>query len=346
MIAKSARYALGFFGLAGSLAFIAAAPAHAQQQPPSSGQDIVNITGGQASFIDGTVFVPGSGTSGSSSLVYGSSVKDGTLRIQTNRGDIPTPILFKEGTVPTLNITAGGTPAVGNTGSVDGNVSFRAFTSDGQPALFIGLPATLEFTLTSVDSTGSNFDSTKYSTPPDYTLITSGGVATSGSSTSTGSAIANVLVFQVQPKGSDPTDQTILGTTIPAADFTDEVNGKSYPTDFDVDLTGGFLTIPTPPGFSATGSSSSNGNSNSNSNSSSNSDTDFASSDTTFIPEFSGSNDESIQNVFSTEYQPSSGEPIAEGSDDTGSGRVYRIGENYYVTVGLSSRVFPGLIGV
>jgi hypothetical protein len=270
------------------------------------------------------------------------------LRIQTNRGDIPTPILFKEGTVPTLNITAGGTPATGNTGSVDGNVSFRAFTSDGQPALFVGLPATLEFTLTSVDSTGSDFDSTKFSTPPDYTLITSGGVATSGSSVSTGSAITNVLIFQVQPKDSDPTDQTILGTTVPAADFTDEVDGKSYPADFDVDLTGGFLTIPTPPGFSATGSSSNNGNSNSNSNSNSNnnSDTDFASSDTTFIPVFSGSDDESLENVFSTEYQPSSGTPIAQGSDDTGSGQVYQVGNNYYVTVGLSSRVWPGLIGV
>ena len=334
MIIKSACFALSFVGLAGSIAFLAT--------PSVQAQDTVDITGGSGTLDGGTIFVPGAGDS--NTLIYESTLPDGTLVIQTNQGNIPAPIIFKEGTVPTLNTTSGScncaVPAVGDTGKVDGNVSFRAFDANGQPALFVGVPASLEFSVTSLTPTGPNFNSTRFSTPPDFVLTTTGSASTSGGSVQTSSAIDNVFIFQIQPQGSEKTDQEVLGINVPAAEFTETVDGISYPADLDFDLTGGFVTIPAQIGFSPTGSSNSGGSGGNNP------DTNFVSSNTTFIPVFQGDDGATLNNVIYTEYTPTSNRPIPQGSDDTGSGTVYQMGDNYYVTVGLPSRVFPGLIGV
>ncbi|HBE17808.1 MAG TPA: hypothetical protein DEG17_22955 [Cyanobacteria bacterium UBA11149] len=300
MITKLSQYSIGL-SLAGSLA-IAISPAYAQTT-----SDIVPITGGSASFSNGIIFVPDPGGADPRAFVVG---KDGALVIEnvnitTPQGDLPQNIIFEPSLVPTLSTAPGGTPAVGDTGNVPGSVSFVVTGSGGTAIPLKGVPAELSFTINSLTTTGTPTPSTQYQTPPDFVLITTG---TAGD-TETVSVIEDVFVFQIVPQSGQPSDVD----DIPASAFTVSFPGKSHPADFEVDLTGDFVTIPLETGFTTGNNSNSNNSNNSNNPNSPNNNNSPSDPTSNSIPEFRGYSNPGPTTTF--------------------------------VAVGPFSRVFPGLRG-
>ena len=312
MITKFSQYSISL-GLAGSLA-IAIAPAAYSQTTTSS--DIVPITGGSAAFSNGLIFVPNNGNVDDRAWVIGKGgnplVID-NLQITTGQGNIPGSIIFEPALSPTLDTTPGSTPAAGDQGNVAGNVSFVSVVN-GTTIPFTNVPAELSFTITSITQTGTPTDSTQFRTDPDFFVATSGAAG----NTPTASVITDVFVFQVVPAGDDPGS---MGN-IPASAFTVDIDGKSHPADFEVDLTGEFITMPSNSGSSSTNSSTNNNSNSSNSNSSNSNSSNNSNSTATTSSEPASN----FVNEFKIYEQPGT--------------------TTSYVAVGPGSRVFPNLVGV
>jgi hypothetical protein len=266
-------------GLALSLAIAPALAAHAQSTD-------IPVTGGRLIINDSAIFVPGelvtlpTGERGfilpDGTLVLGTPgnlisddarafIYDGTVApqlIRTRQGDIPLNALFQVSTLPVLSTGVNGAPAVGDTGSVLGTLTFRGFTAAGEPAFFNNIPTALEFQVTAVTPSSTELldgaingdvtlanPTTEYSTRPTV-LRETGSVDTAGGSFGVGRA-TNVVFVQYQPNDPvtgdrlPPVDQPLLG----ADAFIIERFGVSYFADIETDLVGGSVTVADPPGF-------------------------------------------------------------------------------------------------
>ncbi|HEY9817823.1 MAG TPA: hypothetical protein V6D20_18770 [Candidatus Obscuribacterales bacterium] len=271
-------------GLTGGMAIAAILPVQAQQSD-------IPVTGGRLILNDTSIFVPGAivnlptgergfllpdgsvvtGTPGNfntddpRTFVYDGTVSD-SLLIRTRQGTIPLNAMFQVSTFPVLSTTPNGVPAIGDTGSVLGTLTFRGFTAAGEPAFFNNIPTELEFQVTALTPSSevlragaANGDisianpTTEYRTLPTV-LTESGSVDTSGGSFNVGRSTAVVFV-QHQP--NDP----VTGDRVAPVDFpglgADAFNierfGITYAADIETNLTGGSVTVSDPPGFGTTG---------------------------------------------------------------------------------------------
>ncbi|NER92958.1 MAG: hypothetical protein F6J86_03760 [Symploca sp. SIO1B1] len=251
---QSIRAACGLT-IIGSIAFAVATTANAQA-------DSIPVTGGRAVFNNTQIFVPVPNNIDPRSVVFTGGTPD-SIFIRTSQGNIPLNARFEATTLPTLDTTAGGIPSIGDRGNVFGNLTFRGFTAAGEPGLFSNIPTELNFQITS-----GNFNSlitrpfTQYQTEPT-TLTQTGTIATPTSFQSVTRTIPIVIV-QFQP-GFNPPQSRILTnvtpvTTIPASAFNTSIPGSSFLVNFNADLTGGSVSIPTPPGFNPTGNPQGNEN--------------------------------------------------------------------------------------
>ncbi len=272
-------------GLAGGIAIASILPAQAQRSD-------IPVTGGRLILNDTSIFVPGeivnlptgergfllpngsvvTGTPGNfntddpRTFVYDGTVSN-SLLVRTRQGTIPLNAIFQVSTFPVLSTTPNGVPAIGDTGSVLGTLTFRGFTAAGEPAFFNNIPTELEFQVTALSPSSealragaANGDlsianpTTEYRTLPTV-LSETGSVDTSGGSFGVGRSTAVVFV-QHQP--NDPiTGDRVAPVDVPgltADAFNIERFGITYAADIATNLTGGSVTVADPPGFGTAGS--------------------------------------------------------------------------------------------
>ncbi|NEO25397.1 MAG: hypothetical protein F6K03_00490 [Kamptonema sp. SIO4C4] len=220
-------------GLAGLFTLLGTPIAEAQTVP---------VQGGFLQFEDSRIFVPNT-TNVPPEVWQGENPSSYLIRLP--QGDLMTlNAIFRTSILPQLDIAPNGTPAAGNTGSVQGTLTFRGFSTTGQPTTYLNLPTELQFQVEQINlasNTGSAF--IRYNTNP--LLLTERGVAVSSGGGSTVERNTPVVLVQFQPDGSNPTDQPFA----PASEFIFANPGLSYDADFSADLTGGSVDIPNPPGL-------------------------------------------------------------------------------------------------
>ncbi|MGD2180925.1 hypothetical protein [Lusitaniella coriacea] len=220
-------------GLLGSLGLII--PANAQ----------VSVTGGTAVFNNSRIFVPDSGNVNPLTEVYDGSTPDRIL-IRTSQGNIPLNAIFRTSVLPSLNVPPGGTPQVGNTGTVLGTLTFRGFTASGEPGFFNNIPTELNFQITSGNFSGSQ-RFTKYQTRP-FSLTDIGAVSTQTTSATT-ARTTGVVAVQFQPGRNRPQAQPFGNSIVPAFFYNTAIPGNSFSANFTAHLRSGNIQIPNPPGF-------------------------------------------------------------------------------------------------
>ncbi len=167
---------------------------------------------------------------------------DGTvdpLIIRTSQGGIELNMLV-EGILPRLNTPAGAVPAAGDTGTWLTQLTFRGFTASGDPALFVDIPATLQFEVNATDLF-SDGDYEHYATDP-IARTQSGYVLIEPSQT----------VIPTESRTLDEPDRLFIASpaTAPGAPYSFVSTGQNYSGTLSTILTGGTLAIPDPPGFS------------------------------------------------------------------------------------------------
>ncbi len=197
---QSMRFTVCLGLLAGSVAI---APAVRADIPVTSGQ-----ASGQAAF-----FLPGSNaTPGTTAapVLFDAAVQ--TLRLVTPNGT-STNSRFIPNASSFTDTNTNGLPDAGDTGRLEGQLSGVAFTSAGSPVLFQGVPAALNFTLSSY-------------TP----AFIQGGTLVSPQTTG-----AAPLVFL-------PSTSVTLSTES-SANFSTQTGSLSV-GDFAADLTGDFIGLP------------------------------------------------------------------------------------------------------
>jgi hypothetical protein len=206
----------------------------------------IAITGGNASFTDSRTFVPDT-VEGRSVIFQGTEPT--SFLIRTTQGDIPLNAIFRTSTLPQLSTAAGDTPGVGDTGSVLGTVTFRGFTSSGEPGLYSGIPTQLDFRVTS--GTFSDVgDYTLYQTDPR--ILTETGTIVTPTTFTTSTRSTPVVIVEYKPDGQGPTETTVLNETFKPSDFSFVDDGVAYDSkNLNVSLTGGSVSVPNPPGFKA-----------------------------------------------------------------------------------------------
>lgn len=227
-------------GLLGSVAI--ASPTLAQ----------IPVTGGFADFRDAQIFVPRPGSADPRTVVF-TNTEPRRFLIRTTQGNIPLNAIFETTTLPTLSTLPGTLPGIGDRGNISGTLTFRGFTNSGEPGIYSNIPTELNFIITSGNFTSPFIQRyTKYQTAP-VTLTETGTVATTSSFTRT-TRTRPVVLVQFQPGFSRPESRIVLNTFVPSRAYLNTIiPGVSYRTNFDTTLTGGFVSIPTPPGLNPTG---------------------------------------------------------------------------------------------
>ncbi len=194
---QSMRFTVCLGLLAGSVAI---APTVRADIPVTSGQ-----ASGQAAF-----FLPGSSATTAAPVLFDAAVQ--TLRLVTPNGT-STNSRFIPNASSFTDTDNNGLPNAGDTGRLEGRLSGVAFTSTGSPVLFQGVPAALNFTLSSY-------------TP----AFIQGGTLVSPQTTG-----AAPLVFL-------PSTSVTLSTES-SANFTTQTGSLSV-GDFAANLTGDFIGLP------------------------------------------------------------------------------------------------------
>lgn len=255
-------------GVTSGLALIAL-PAHAQ----------LDVTGGGATLENVNIFVPetgditpvgGGATSGNDprTVIYDSTLQDGSLRIQTTQGSVPTTAIFRATTLPTITSIAptAGPVAVGAvngaTGSMLGTLSFRGASESGGP-LFFNIPTTLNFTIGNTQGFAAAGGTVTEFRAEGFILQETGFGATRSS---VGVVQRNTPVTLVQ-YGTTAQNQTVFGTNVPAARYDLQRLGDGY-TATSLDLTFNSGTIFSPPGIGLTATSGSQSGENNQDNTS------------------------------------------------------------------------------
>lgn len=219
---------------------------------PTLAQDSIPVTGGFADFRDAQIFVPQPGSADPRTVVF-TNTEPRRFLIRTTQGNIPLNAIFTTTTLPTLSTLPGTLPDIGDRGNVLGTLTFRGFTNSGEPGIYSNIPTELNFTITSGNFTSPFIQRfTQYQTAP-VTLTETGTIATPTSFTRTTRTLPVVLV-QFQPGFSRPESRTVLNTFVPSRAYLNTIiPGVSYRTNFNTTLTGGSVSVPTPPGINPTG---------------------------------------------------------------------------------------------
>jgi hypothetical protein len=247
-------------GLASSLALaVTASPSWAQ----------LRVTGGGVVLNDVDVFVPTDGTIENSqnpnatdtrAVIYNSELDDGTLTIDTRRGNIPADAIFRLSTLPTISTAGDGSPAtadnlpdnfVGAQGEMLGTLSFRAIGPSG--AQFVNVPTELQFEVLSPDMLMTGGDPFTEYRAENYILQETGFV-----SKASGVGVVRrrtpVTLVQYQEDPTEAVDRIVLNNFIPASEYEAERAGVSYEAD-SVEFSFEDGNIFAPPGLFARGGS-------------------------------------------------------------------------------------------
>lgn len=206
----------------------------------------VKITGGNGTITGGRIFVPTTGRFISPSGApdrgseQGSLLYNGTYNsvfIKTELGNLPTKLQFRANLVPSFNTSAGEAPIVGTTGEISGLVSFRAFNNANRPVFYTNIPTQLNIALTKVPCPVCSTPTTEWNAF-DYRL-TEVGVGATPSSRTVVTRETDVRLLQYQSTGTNPTDRTVLGNSIPASAYNVRREGISYGGDVQFDIKSG-----------------------------------------------------------------------------------------------------------
>lgn len=326
--------------IAGTLAIATTSPAMAQ----------VRVQGGSIIFTDVQIYVPDAPRNNPVSpndpraVVYESTIPDGGVIIRTEQGDLPTNLLFRRSTLPTLDTTPNTQPVVGDTGNVLGTVTFRGFSAAGEPTLFTNIPTNLDFRVSRI--VGPTLTGALNEHQTDLFLLTETGFTTSPSSV--GVVQRNTPVVLVQYNPGAPTDQVVLNNNVPASAYIYTTPGKQYDAPMmTVELTDGTLDIPTPPGFSPNGTT----------NTTPPTPPTINAPDATFILAFTANVVFSFGNAGSSQIIPIMPIVVVEGvflfvnvpsgvwfDPPATEGFEFEMRPNQ-APIGLASRVFPGMVG-
>ncbi len=252
--------AVPLLGLASSLALaVTASPSWAQ----------LRVTGGGVVLNDVDVFVPTDGTIENSqtpnatdtrAVIYNSELDDGTLTIDTRRGNIPADAIFRLSTLPTISTAGDGSPAtadnlpenfVGAQGEMLGTLSFRAIGPSG--AQFVNVPTELQFEVLSPDMLMTGGDPFTEYRAENYILQETGFV-TRASGVGVVRRRTPVTLVQYQEDPTEAVDSIVLNNFIPASEYEAERAGVSYEVD-SVEFSFEDGNIFAPPGLFARGGS-------------------------------------------------------------------------------------------
>lgn len=206
--------------------------------PGAIAQDSIPVTGGDINFSNAQIYVPNAGDSGATII---NGVTPDSFLIRTSQGDIPMNAAFDPQILPSLSTAPGAVPAVGDTGTIKGSLSFVGFTADGLQGFYSNIPADLNFQVTEASFTDLGAFN-RYDTEP-FDLIRFGSISTPVSFTSV-TVTDPVVGVQYQPDGTPPEDQVLLGENIPASAYQLTSDGLSYQGPIAADLTGGEVFIP------------------------------------------------------------------------------------------------------
>jgi len=208
----------------------------------------IPITGGNVVFGDTQIFAPTDSTIEGRAIVHEGGVPDSFL-IRTSQGDIPLNAVIRGSTLPTLNVTAGAAPAVGDTGGMLGTLTFRGFSASGEPALFTDIPVELQFQVNAI-TLGASAPYTQYRTITG--ILSETGTVDTPTTSADVTRDTLVTFVQFQPEGTPAQD---IGGALASEFDAAVIPGVNYnPADFSADLTGGSVTVPVPPGFGQAGS--------------------------------------------------------------------------------------------
>lgn len=219
--------------------------------PPTTAQ--VPIIDGRVVYENTAIFVPNTNTPNDfrTTQVFEGQQPTG-LRIQTPQGPIPNNAIFRPSADPRLFTQPGEIPRIGDRGEQFGTLTFRSFTSNGNPAIFTNIPTRLDFQVINGNLTEAG-PYTRYGLPA--VSITETGTVTTDATITTAERTLNIVSTQYQPCDCPPTDQQVNGQTVPAAAYEFQASGLAYRADFEAALLNtGTIDIPNSPGFNATGS--------------------------------------------------------------------------------------------
>ncbi len=330
------------------LSSLALAPAVEAQLP---------VIAGGGSINDAQVFVPSSGvirdypsgtaTGGTDvrSLIYQRNF-NGVL-IQTDRGDLPNNLLFQAIKSPVIDGNSiNNPPTVGSTSTIEGQISFRTFSPQGEPIFFNQVPSTINVRFTQVPSATITVPTREFSAR--NFVLTERGIAADARGISVVTRESGVDFQQYRFDGSEPTDQTQLNLNIPAIAYNQFRDGYTLKGDFGFDIMGGTIgngivqtvALPNPT------NRSSGGNANPGNPASPNSSR-FINQGTSMIYlipvlVYQPGLDREVQLAFDT---GKTFDGLPSGNEDA---IVYVDQQNRktYIAVGLQSRVFPSLVGL
>ncbi len=193
----------------------------------------VHILDGSMIFENARIFVGDNGET----YIWNGSVNP--LIIRTSQGGVELNMLV-QGILPRLHTPAGHVPSPGDTGEWLTQLTFRGFTALGDPALFVDIPATLQFEVNATDLI-SEGDYEHYATAP-ITRTQSGYVLIESSQT----------IIPTEDRTVTEPDRLFISplATTPGAPYNFVTMGENYSGTISTTLTGGILDIPDPPGFS------------------------------------------------------------------------------------------------
>ena len=355
---KSLQHSL-FLGLAGSLAI--STVAHAQ----------VAITSGSGNITGAKVFVPTTGNVQNCSCgnVVGTDnravIYEGKLNnvlLQTRFGSLPTNLLFRASTLPVIENSVNTPPAVGTTATINGTITFRTISSNGTPVFFNRVPSSLQVNFTQVPTATTGLPTTEF-IAPNY-ILQEVGVASSPSSVAIVQRNTPVQIVQYQPSPGQPKNQKVLNNNIPASAFVNFRDGNTIAGDFKFSVTGGNLGDGDITGFDI---ASFNGPGKPANPPKRNPFSAANATAISFIPVFVSYGKvvtyqtnyavfvpglgQEAQVAFDTGKRSDDRNEQAKGRKSSASSRgdvlyIDKANKRAYVAVGLSSRVFPNLVGL
>jgi hypothetical protein len=208
----------------------------------------LRVTDGIGKINNAEVFVPNSGVlrnypsgteTGSTDargFIYRGNF-NGVL-IQTDRGNLPANLLFRAIKSPAIDgNSVNNPPTVGSTSIIEGRVSFRTFSPQGEPIFFNQVPSTINVRFTQVPNPIPTVPTREFSAR-DFILTERGTVSDPGS-ISVFTRASEVDFQQYRDDGLIPTDQKIFNLNVPASAYNQARDGYTLKGDFGFDIMGG-----------------------------------------------------------------------------------------------------------
>lgn len=292
------------------------------------------VTGGNISFRGTQIYVPNV-NSNLGTVIYNGAASP--IVVRTSGISINDNVILRGQILPILSTCPCTQPAVGDTGSWMPTLTFVAYSSSGEPTLFRNIPAELNFRVDGLQPTGAASAINRFESFP--ALLTQSGTAVNASSFGGVQRTTPVVVVEFGQTPSASLQSFGVASVTP---------GINYPGDINATITSGIVNAPLANSFTSLNNSPSGGSGAGNNG---NNGSLFVSA-STYVGAFdSVTSIVSVYGAGSTLTDDNTNLEDDEdnrGDDDEDEDTIF-VDENKgerYVVVGLSSRVFPGLIGV